>query len=61
MSLTASTHLVIPTLIGRGMTEGSARAALARAKMNGFDVAQAGNQLIPISYAHGKYTVGTVR
>lgn len=61
MALTASTHLAIPSLIGRGLTENAARAALMRARLNGFDLAQAGSKLIPISYARGKYTIGATR
>jgi hypothetical protein len=62
MSLTASTHVVIPVLIGRGLTEGSARAALTRAKLFGVTTAQVGAQkVVPISHMHGKFTIGEVR
>lgn len=60
--LTASTHLVIPTLIGRGLTEDAARATLKRARLFGRDTAQVGSKLVHVSYqGGGKFTIGGPR
>jgi hypothetical protein len=62
MALTVSTHYAIPSLIGRGMTEASAREALEMARMFGRYPAQVGSsRVVPISYAGGKFTLGEVR
>lgn len=62
MALTVSTHLAIPSLIGRGMPEEAARSALSKARLKGFEAALiGGNRVVPISYSHGKFTIGAVR
>lgn len=61
MSLTASTHFAIPSLIGRGMTEEAARNALLQARIYGVYPARCGLKTIPVTYAHGKFTIGETR
>jgi hypothetical protein len=63
MALTVGTHLAIPSLIGRGMTEGAARSALTRARIFGSYPAQIGiDRVVPISYSYAnhKFTIGAV-
>lgn len=58
-SLTASTHLVIPSLIGRGLTDDGARDALTKARIFGSWPAQVpGGCIVSVTYTGGdKFTV----
>lgn len=60
-SLTASTHYVIPALIGRGMTEEAARRTLLKAKFFGQESAVVGNRVLPVEFTNGKFTIGAPR
>jgi hypothetical protein len=60
-SLTASTHYVIPALIGRGLTEGEARSTLGRAKIFGETTASVGGtRVLTVKFTNGKFTIGAV-
>lgn len=58
-TLTASTHLVIPSLIGRGLTENAARKALNKALVFGTAPAEVpGKGVLSVKYVGGgKFTV----
>lgn len=59
MSLTVSTHLAIPSLIGKGLTEKQARTTLDEARAVGRGSALVrGTIVLPVSYALGKFTIG---
>jgi len=61
-SLTASTHYVIPALIGRGLTEAEARRTLIKAKFFGQESAcVGGTRVLTVKFTNGKFTVGAVR
>lgn len=57
VALTLSTHYAIPYLIGKGLTEHSARTALAKARIKGEYPAQCGGKVLPISYNKGLFTI----
>lgn len=58
MALTASTHLVIPSLIGRGLTEQGARTTLKKARIFGSETATVhGKEVLTVKYSGGKFTV----
>jgi hypothetical protein len=60
-SLTASTHYVIPALIGRGLTEEAARRTLTRAKFFGQESASVGGtRVLTVKFTNGKFTIGAV-
>jgi hypothetical protein len=61
MALTVSTHLAIPTLIGKGLTEKQARTTLSNAARFGSDSAMVGIRVLPVIYSSGKFTIGGVR
>ena len=62
-TLTASTHLVIPSLIGRGLTDDVARDKLAEARRVGWATAQVhGSGVLSVTYAgKNKFTIGEAR
>jgi hypothetical protein len=55
--LTVSATYAVPSLIGRGLTEPQARAALVKARIYGTHTALAGVKPIRVSYSRDKFTI----